>query len=1237
MEEVVISIDNDSRSEQSPDHPYPPSPVFRGYDRPTQYVHSMAKKRRAAYVDARIRRTKLGDLAWDGQTTSSSIRREKPGNRSLPKLSTIGLVTEPEGRQMDSLVDLTTPHSAFTQETLSTNGHTSRPKQNLLYTSKKKEEHFTLTIDGALSGNETSEENEIVFDKPDESQPFSHQSLWEGGSIWKIDTDDFKLKETDEQKSGGRKKSDRYHSIQGGTREKLKNIIRKSNCLRDHTDTISEKAIKIDYVTPHVPLEENLTDKKEEVIQVEEKSKVDEPRSRNIGFLQHFTAAPCGRYSQFDENKLRAIVQQETVNMPQGPEVDPQQEETRSNSNNVKDFAARTKGERRQRTDDKSNMDSEIFSSVRNLSCNAIPAIESMKAETPKFSSHSKISYPHFEPKRPRPHLQDTGADGMEEHLLYSDNPKPTMDNVQDEDLLAPAFDSPIYSTNPGEVQWNANENEQHITERQGSSPIFSSTLVVPATSTSTKSNGQDCQDYHYVGSHHEVAGTCNKRFVSNVHQEKKQTTSQDLDRSAPETADEKLMEFLYPLEGIVREVTERLSPKKSKRFTKRHDSDPWTTNPPSVSEHKPHSDMRPSQSVIVAPLALIEEKSDMTNPELPIGKPLVSALRKGSTKSRPTSTSVASHNDITPGDHVRTRRVVFSEKVEEAFFEESFPNDIPSSSTDNWAAEEFMRALSFSCGRDSDNQDYAYSQRSEDNRMISGELGHKEIKRRKGAEVVSQIPEGFSETYSGDSTSHSKSTADSSSDSLPLLANFEKSPEEPSEKQPQAVLSTLPTESVTEEGQEVIVNEIDLARLSKVGKRFSLFRRRKAQRECERHHTIVKTIGRRQKNQYKTLKDGCDKTLPVRDCHRNGRNYISSNEESLVKKEGAPWIGATQTMNPIVAVPYKESTIDSEHNQRQKKTLQRNGYQSIEETTEEQKKKKLRLKFLGRRQKGKETENQPEAKKNSRADEMKKPQRGNGKAGKRNRKSSRRFPRITKPARKATELTAIPEEESTQGSITEDARLNHPEIKPIMCDTMAVKRSFRKNLFGRKNKRNTEKKGATMPLNSLYARRQQERINRFSRMENDKETQGCGTVESSLPPVLIVQAEKESKHYSPQSPTRSSFDDDNMSPSEALSEQSSDSETYHLIKIEKLLARQMMEDLLLLAKLEKQQRELLESGGQTSSMSQKMVDTVVARVENTIKETKRIRKARSLHYGRPVIQYSCPMESFGCYNRAAI
>jgi len=183
------------------------------------------------------------------------------------------------------------------------------------------------------------------------------------------------------------------------------------------------------------------------------------------------------------------------------------------------------------------------------------------------------------------------------------------------------------------------------------------------------------------------------------------------------------------------------------------------------------------------------------------------------------------------------------------------------------------------------------------------------------------------------------------------------------------------------------------------------------------------------------------------------------------------------------------------------------------------------------------------------------------------------------------------------------------------------------------------------MPSNSLYARRQQERKERlFRTKKNSKNTENEETLdqttgESRLPPILIVKAEKESKYVSPLSPTdSSSYDENYMSPSEALSEESSDSETYNLLKIEKLLARQMMEDLLLLAKLEKQQRDLLNSGGQTSHMSQKMVDVVVARVENTIKETKRIRKTRSLRYGHQVTEYSCPLgETFGCYNQAAI
>ena len=224
-------------------------------------------------------------------------------------------------------------------------------------------------------------------------------------------------------------------------------------------------------------------------------------------------------------------------------------------------------------------------------------------------------------------------------------------------------------------------------------------------------------------------------------------------------------------------------------------------------------------------------------------------------------------------------------------------------------------------------------------------------------------------------------------------------------------------------------------------------------------------------------------------------------------------------------------------------------------------------------------------------------------------------------------------------------------EITPIKCKSQRTPTTFMRkmSIFRRKSKI-TDATKAEGKTQSLYARRRMERLKRSTtnvvELEEgstdlkDHSESNIGDSCPRLPPVKIMEAEqtstgRETSNNSAPEPQPEVLILEARRPSARKSEvedkgiasnntedpiekkdsgitrnRSSETEISELRQIEKELSRQMMEDLLLLAKLEKQQRslELEETGENTSNM----VECLVARLDETMKETSRIRKLRA-------------------------
>ena len=1143
IEGAVISGDGDSNSEESPI--FPLSPLLEPL--PSGFV----AQGHLGHIDGRHRRTKLGDLSWDAQ----SFPRKRLNEKMIPcsaKLSNSG--------KMSALADMTTPHSMVNSDSSRT------PKFDSSSNGQDLDFHKKLSCTGTESNENSQEENEIVFDVADEK---NSGNLWEDESVWNVGDNDWAPRSDDDsihQRMNGR------GSNKTDTKaDKLKNLLQRANCAQGNPRNVLENTSA-----------KNPRAREDLFVETGFKKEKEAP-TKGMGLLQHFNNTQCVKYPQFDENKLRAIVDVESSTRSRSG----QSGETKSLDQ--KDDAHRSKSKPKRSPKGRinelytNNLNSQLVAMGKRVSCSTISTVDSLKAETPKAPSkiHQKRYVDH---KRRRPRLREcepiTEKKGCVPPPMIVTESQPeqirasainSIDRLESsQDMCQSQFLAPMYATTTGKLQWlSVKENKQQGDTSEHSSNTEQYINTQNSLNRKLKTRyGTDVDEFRGLGGY---TATSPK------------TTDAESPRIQCSLTEEKTMPSATNKLGSVKKalkyVAQRASPRNMTRSSKRGNS---------VGAFLPKND---SQNEALIPSQESSAPHDSLTHSSASRKPLVSALRKSSVKTQNNNFMAhsQSNNSMQKQPRGSKRRVVFSEKVEEAFYEGIPGSPVSPIENDVWAAGDFMRAFG-SCGQDYEDEGDA------DSTTPTADFS---IKRK-----ICNTPDDLNDFYYQKSE-RCDGTLTPASSSAPLLPDISI----PSNQHPSPPEDTnLNHAEVENIGVDTNTDPSNDRR-----PRFNIFRRKKDSHAShskseiskgrkiryhnlneqgalveEKSSSIAKTKNRSQRMTHDSTEAKSSDKTSEETCEAESSIELVDDTIAYTNKESNPKVGAP------------------------KKT-----------------KKKLKLKLFKRSHVRLHSEEDKEIRDNTNAITEKQVDEAPLKQTRQPRKKVLKPRlRVRRGAAKSTyraassKLSVIPEEDSTQGSISDDTCPELDDIKPLQCDT---KTASRLNIFRRRRKEKKEKK-PEQTVSTLYARRQRERMLRFSRKTDEQGNEETGSLsqeQSNLPPVLIVPAKRDVQKDKCSVPAK---EPKSLLVNDASTENSIDGELLRLRQIEQVLARQMMEDLLLLAKLEKQQREIVKSGGKNASVSQNLLDAVVARVQNTVEETKRIRKSRARSKGgNRRAKYVCP------------
>ena len=269
-----------------------------------------------------------------------------------------------------ALADMTTPHSTMIAsksfQTFGERDQMLRHHENL----PRKVRPYPPALDSNVPA---AEENEIVFDEEGISTSEHEDSLFKDGGAWRIDHDDVEPSLEDQYEN---LRSRNKGGSKGSAQDKLKNLLRKANCTAGSEEMIFEKKVSEEKISP---LTEVSVFDRNALLNNSSKRNDLELNRPNIGVLQHFKNARCDQYVQFNESKLRAILDLESSGQKERPNAkEPtapcdNRHETRPEIPRKNVNVHKAKGVR-----------SQLALFGQRTSCTAIPTVDSMKAQTPR-------------------------------------------------------------------------------------------------------------------------------------------------------------------------------------------------------------------------------------------------------------------------------------------------------------------------------------------------------------------------------------------------------------------------------------------------------------------------------------------------------------------------------------------------------------------------------------------------------------------------------------------------------------------------------------------------------------------------------------------------------------------------------------------------------------------------------------------------------------------------------------
>ena len=1035
IERAVISGDSESRSDDSLE--YPNSPLLATpVDYPSHYRRKGFK--RPAYIDTRIRRTKLGDISWDMASS--------PGKRSLG-VSLGSHVAEMSRRKrersaykLDPLADLTTPHSAMAPHSTIALADTTTPHSTFAsksFQTPRERDHSKVHFHNQLQDdngdsyprvsqheNSSPEENEIVFDAADIDSSRPEDSLWEDGSAWKVGNDDVEPS-----------LEDQYENLRTGTPERgnpLRNLLRRASC------TAGSSALVLDKIESHIASSGgNATEARNTTERLSQLTGDDKPASeieipkQNIGVLQHFKNARCTRYPQFDESRLRAIVDSESS----GRAEKSKKECAVLDSDRHKPRHEKEKTKSRQRS---KSLKGQLVALGQRATCTSIPTVDSMPAETPRApvdssrrSFDADSSDGSSGVKRLRPQLKENEASSKPEQNPHTSTlgaePRRAFDS--NSSMYSPKFLSPMYGPNTGKVEWLVIKKEDHGAaepKKDNDRPddVSDSSLqdtgkCSPPTKSPTQVSPRDSQHdapkkYHTLFGN-EVAEFRKRQEECSLPSEETKVSIPNLkvECNPEEETEEVGTSSSGPIKRVVQNMASRFSPRKCTTSVHVTDTSQMGQHHITVLEGHQHCDEAEGRALTRIVPSLVDMREDdlsfnettlnTSPPVLPVSnKPLVSVLRKGS-KRRPLRIAGSKDDQLHFANRSRSRRVMFAEKVEEAFIDGTFRSETSMDEPELWPAEEFVKVFA-TCGRGSEDDGDA------DSILPVADLSEK-------AEVY-HTPEDFQEFFSRNGESQNQIPSPVSV-SKPLLAGGKLAQrKEPTSLREEAdTLTTIPE----------CLSSQDTASFSKsnVSDRFRMFRRKKEQKHVRQSDTS--SSGKR-RSQYKNLEDqvagsqekpnnpvenGLVRAKFTMSAKRRSRKsrYSSLKEDCI----------CADTMQSEQLKEHSGGTVQEKTKSEKQEMACPDVEQrsSVSKEANAKKKRNLRLKVF-RKLSGKPAVE--EDSKKSKENGIEAPEtRVSAPVARRTSSKKQRGRTMAKPVAFGT-LQSIPEEESTQGSLSDDA-----------------------------------------------------------------------------------------------------------------------------------------------------------------------------------------------------------------------
>jgi hypothetical protein len=257
----------------------------------------LKKRRRPVYIESRIRRTRLGDLAWDATKPPNDGEPEEDPRRMPSALDMSTSKVQSRFENMAALADLTSPHSTVASRKFNPSPSTAALRRRF------SEDSTEAGEDQPQMQADPEEETEIEFDVTEDKRS-EDRSLWDDGSIWEleeVDSDDALLGII--KSPNGRKLSRDVKPLEPETSSQ-----EKPTDVWEQDETIKQRVKSPDSLRT-TPMDS--FPKTHKTIALSKSAIRGE-----YGFPHLMEQGRCGRYTKFDESKLREIVQLESAENP---------------------------------------------------------------------------------------------------------------------------------------------------------------------------------------------------------------------------------------------------------------------------------------------------------------------------------------------------------------------------------------------------------------------------------------------------------------------------------------------------------------------------------------------------------------------------------------------------------------------------------------------------------------------------------------------------------------------------------------------------------------------------------------------------------------------------------------------------------------------------------------------------------------------------------------------------------